>query len=286
MNRRNKGLSECFAELLGTALLVFFGVGSVHVAVLSGMSMGIWQIAIVWGIVIALAIYTVGAISGAHLNPAVTLAMAVFNRFSWRKVIPFITAQLIGAFLAAVLLFTLFSGMIRTFEQQHDIIRGEKGSERSAMIYGEYFPNPDVRDAKGWTDHVVSMPQAMLAEILGTACLLMMIMALSDPNNKGNAGGFLAPLFIGLTVAICISVFAPLTQACFNPARDFGPRIVAYLAGWKEIAIPGPRGGFFTVYILAPILGGFLGAVVYQYGIAPAHRALMKESSNDSGENK
>ena len=140
MNQSNKLGAECFAEILGTAMLVFFGIGSVHVAVLSGMQTGIWQIAIVWALVISLAIYAVGAISGAHLNPAVTIALAVFDHFPARKVIPYIVAQMMGAILAAVVLFVLFGGIIHNFERQNNIVRGEAGSERSAMIYGEYFP--------------------------------------------------------------------------------------------------------------------------------------------------
>ena len=78
------------------------------------------------------------------------------------------------------------------------------------------------------------------------------------------------PLFIGLTVSIIIAVVAPLTQAGLNPARDFGPRLFAYFAGWGSVAIPGPRGGFFTVYILSPFLGAVVGAGLYQFILRPA----------------
>jgi glycerol uptake facilitator protein len=99
---------------------------------------------------------------------------------------------------------------------------------------------------------------------LGTAILAMVVMAVTEP---GNAGGprNLAPVFIGLTVTALICIIAPLTQACFNPARDFGPRLFAYLAGWGEIALPGPRGyGFLTVYIVSPIAGAVIGVGLYQ----------------------
>jgi glycerol uptake facilitator protein len=104
----------------------------------------------------------------------------------------------------------------------------------------------------------------MLAETLGTLILALAVFALTDPRNRDAPAAKLAPVFIGLTVAILISVIAPLTQACFNPARDFGPRLVAYFAGWGEIALPGPRPtGFFTVYIIAPILGAVLGGALW-----------------------
>jgi glycerol uptake facilitator protein len=96
------------------------------------------------------------------------------------------------------------------------------------------------------------------------------VFALTDPRNRERPLSGLAPCVIGLTVAAIIVVVAPATQAGLNPARDFGPRIVAWLAGYGEIAIPGPRGGFFTVYILAPMLGAVGGAAFWQYVLRTA----------------
>lgn len=247
----------------------FFGVGVVHAATLCGTQGGLWQVAVVWALAITLAIYAVGAVSGAHLNPAVTLALATFRDLPWRKVPAYITAQLAGAVVAAATLYFLFSGAIAHFEKQNGIVRGEPGSELSACCYGEYFPNPGVQKAFGWKDSVVPIHVAMLGEMIGTAFLMFMICALTDSVRKD--AGFRAaftPIFVGLTVATCISIIAPLTQAGFNPARDFGPRLFAWFAGWKEIAIPGPRGGFFIVYILSPIIGAVLGGGIYRYLLA------------------
>jgi glycerol uptake facilitator protein len=265
---------RCLAELAGTFLLVFFGCGSVHVAVLTGAHVGLWQVAIVWGVGVALAIYATAGISGAHLNPAITLAFAVYRKFSWARVGPYIASQLAGAILAAVVLSILFSGIMAEFETAQHITRGAPGSELSAQVYGEYFPNPGT--AKGWSAGAVSHTQAMLAEGLGTAFLAMFIFALTEPRNHA-APRWLVPAFIGLTVSIIIAVVAPLTQAGLNPARDFGPRLWAWLAGWGDVAIPGPRGGFFTVYILSPVLGAMVGAGLYQLllrgGLAPENAA-------------
>jgi glycerol uptake facilitator protein len=109
----------------------------------------------------------------------------------------------------------------------------------------------------------------MLAEGIGTAFLAFFVFAVTDPKNRSGPGKRLLPVFIGLTVSIVISVVAPLTQAGLNPARDFGPRLFACLAGWGAIAIPGPCGGFFTVYILSPTIGAVLGSAVYQYALRP-----------------
>ena len=261
---------QCLAELIGTFILVFFGVGSVHTAVLTGAQAGIWQVAVVWGVAIALAIYATGAVSGAHMNPAITVAMSLFRRFPIRKAPLYVAAQLAGAVLAAATLYGLYGNVLRDFESASGIVRGQPGSERSAMCYGEYFPNPGMAGAARasgmkWGDSSVSETQAMLAEGIGTAFLAFFVFAVTDRRNAGGPGGRLLPLFIGFAVAIIISVLAPLTQAGLNPARDFGPRLFAYFQGWGAVAIPGPRGGFFTVYILAPVLGAVAGSAVYQY---------------------
>ena len=94
-------LRKCLAEVAGTFILVFFGVGSVHAAVLTGAQQGLWQVAVVWGVAISLAIYATGALSGAHMNPAMTASFAVFRGFPWRQVPAYVLSQFVGAFLAA-----------------------------------------------------------------------------------------------------------------------------------------------------------------------------------------
>jgi glycerol uptake facilitator protein len=269
---------ECIGEMLGTFILVLFGVGAVHAAVLTGAQGGLWQVAMVWGLAIALAIYAVGAISGAHINPAMTIAFATFRKFPIRKVAPYVLSQLVGAFLAAALLYALYGGVISRFEQSHGLVRGQAGSERSAMVYGDYFPNPIAQDT---SPDAVSLVQAMLAEGVGTAMLAFFVFAMTDRHNPGRPNGTLFALFIGLGVSIIISIIAPLTQAGLNPARDFGPRLFSYFAGWGSIAIPGPRGGFFTVYILAPVLGGLVGAAGYEFLLHPAMRATITAAKSE-----
>jgi glycerol uptake facilitator protein len=261
--RRSSLVGECLSEVLGTFVLVFFGVGAVNAAVLTGAQTGLWQVAVVWGIAIALAIYTTGAVSGSHINPAITVAMAAWRGFPKRKVGPYVLAQLVGAFLASLVLYGLFRGFIPPFEAAHGIVRGQPGSELSAMVFGQYFPNPVLSGTTAEAFQKVSLGTAMLAEGIGTAFLACFVFAVTEPRN-GQASRFMAPALIGLSVAIIISIVAPITQGGLNPARDLGPRLVSLLFGWGEIAIPGPRNGFFTVYILSPIIGAVLGAGVYQ----------------------
>ena len=274
---------KCIAEFFGTYLLVFLGCGVVHGAVLTGSLAGLWQVAIVWGVAVMLAIYVTGSTSGAHINPAMTLAFALRGRFSWPLVVPYIASQLIGAFAAAATLFVLFGPFLEAKEREKQVTRGGPGSEVTAMCYGEYFPSPGPLAAapgpyseQAARELAAMVPEstAVLAEALGTLLLALVVFAVTDPRNNGGPGTNLAPVFIGLTIAALIAAIAPLTQACFNPARDFGPRLFAYLAGWGSVAIPGPTpNGFLTVYIIAPIVGAAAGACLYDGILRPRKHA-------------
>ncbi|KAL7747361.1 hypothetical protein RI367_007264 [Sorochytrium milnesiophthora] len=265
------------AEFFGTFLMVLIGVGSVCSAVLTGALMGLWQVAVVWGFGVAISIYATADISGAHLNPAVTFTMALFHRytaFRWRDVGPYILAQVAGATTAGAVLYGVWAPVIAHFETQHGIVRGQPGSERSAMVMGEYFPNPGAFSpsdtvTQAALDLLVIPARAILVEALGTGILMCVIFCLTDRCNKITPAGF-APFFIGFTVAVLIAIFAPLTQAGWNPARDFGPRLVAAMAGWGSVAIPGPRNGFW-VYIVGPFIGAPLGGALY-FGTLRRHQ--------------
>ena len=276
------------AEFLGTFLLIFFGCGAVHAAVLTGAQSGLWQVAIVWGVAIMLAIYAIDAVSGAHINPAITIAFALWRGFPKANILPYIGAQLAGAFVAAAALFILFEPHLAAKEAAKGVVRGQPGSEMTAMCYGEYYPAPgSLGDGDGPyspEDHaklksLMSQGRAFVAEVLGTMILAFVVFAVTDPRNSGSPLNNTAPVFIGLTVSALISVIAPLTQACFNPARDFGPRLFASFAGWGSVALPGLSDpGWLTVYIMAPIAGAVLGGGLYDFAIRPAHPSNEDET--------
>jgi glycerol uptake facilitator protein len=273
---------ELIGETLGTFMLVLFGCGSVAVSVLFNAHQGLAQIALVWGIGVALAIYVTRHLSCAHLNPAVTVAMVIGRRMNLNKLPVYLCGQFIGATLAGLVIYLLFGPSISSFESSHNIVRGSAESVLTAKMFGEYYALPG-------SAAVVSMPLAIGAEAFGSFLLILMIFALTEGCNIGRPDNTIAPLFIGLTVTSVICLIAPLTQAGLNPARDFGPRLVAWLTGWGAAAFPDHSGGFFFVYILAPIIGGIFASLFFVYFIEPA----MKHSSdscncvnNNSGNNK
>ena len=277
-----RGSSRAFiGEVVGTYILVLLGIGSVAAAVATGAQMGLWQVAVVWAFGVALAIYVTANASGAHLNPAVSLAFAIFRRsdFSFRMLPLYWTAQLIGAILAGVTILAVFSTFIVRFETDNGIARGEPGSQLSAMMFGEYFPNPAMYGTGPDAAALISPVGAAFVEGFGTAILALVIFSLTDRRNAGLSTKNMTPLLIGFTVAALISLFAPLTQAGWNPARDFGPRLVAFFAGWGSVAIPGPSNGFW-VYIVGPMIGAPVGAAVHEFLVRPG---LERIASSDNG---
>ncbi|MDD5596239.1 MAG: aquaporin family protein [Candidatus Omnitrophica bacterium] len=261
-------IREFFGELIGTFIIVIFGCGAIAVSVLFSAYQGLFQVAAIWGIGVTLAIYVSRALSCAHLNPAISIAFVLAKRMPAKKLLHYLFGQFLGAFLAACVLYILFSGSIIKFEAMNNIIRGTPESIRTAMIFADYFPNPAFEKMS----IVVSLFNAFTAECFGTFLLVFFILCLTEGCNVGRPDSSIVPAFIGGAVAGIICIISPLTQAGLNPARDFAPRLFAYLAGYKTIAIPGASGGFLSVYILAPIVGGIIASFVFVKLLEP----LMK----------
>src|SRR5471030_2796889 len=216
---------QCIAEFLGTGLIIFFGAGCVAALKLAGAAFGQWEMSIVWGFGVAMAIYLTAAISGAHLSPAVTVALCLFANFEGRKVLPYIIAQVAGAFCAAALVYGLYYNLFFDFEQSHNMVRGSVESLDLAGIFSTY-PNPHI-----------SVLQAFLVETVITAIL----------------------------IAVIGASMGPLTGFALNPARVFGPKVFAYFAGWGKVAFTGARDiPYFLVPIFGPLIGASLGAFGYK----------------------
>ena len=219
---------QCIAEFLGTGLLIFFGVGCVAALKVAGASFGQWEISIIWGLGVAMAIYLTAGVSGAHLNPAVTIALWLFACFDGRKVVPFIISQFAGAFCAAALVYGLYYNLFLDYETTHHMVRGSVESLDLAGIFSTY-PNPHI-----------NFVQAFAVEMVITAILMGVILALTDDGN-GVPRGPLAPLLIGLLIAF------------------------AWLAGWGDVAFTGGKDiPYFLVPLCAPVVGAALGAFSYR----------------------
>lgn len=260
---------EFIAELIGTFVFILFGICCVSAAAIMGAQQGLWQVAVIWGFGLALAIYAVGPISGGHLNPAVTLSFALLRpkSFPMRKLGFYWLAQFTGAFFAGIANLVIYRPVIDNYEIENGIVRGEMGSERSAMVFGEYFVNPALYPG----NYTLYQPLgAFFVEVFGTAVFMFLIMALTSPALPDSFRKNGTPFFIGMSVASLISLYAPITQGCFNPARDFGPRIVAAIGGWGSIAFPGPQSGFW-VYLFGPIIGAPIGAAIYDLFLETAY---------------
>ncbi|QXO18451.1 MULTISPECIES: MIP/aquaporin family protein [Vibrio] len=243
-------LGQCIAEFIGTGLLIFFGVGCVAALVLTGAQFGQWEVSIMWGFAVAIAIYCTAGVSGAHINPAVTIALAVFHGFEKEKVIPYIAAQLLGAFSAAALVYALFGPLFTDYEIAHNFTRGSEEALATAGIFSTY-PNP-----------ALSFSGAFAVEFVITAVLMFVILALGDERN-GASRGAMNPLLIGILIAIIGGSLGPLTGFAMNPARDFGPKLFAYLAGW-DYALSGAKDiPYFIVPIVATICGACFGGWLY-----------------------
>jgi glycerol uptake facilitator protein len=255
---------QCLAEFVGTFIVILIGDGAVAAAVMTNQLDG-WGVAMMWGLAVTFGIYVAGPVSGAHFNPAVTITMAVFRDFPRSRILPFILSQIAGAFTGAAAVYGMWHGYWPRVLEKIGVEVGAPGSQKLMMIFSCFYPNPGGIGVDASAMATVSPGGAFFIEVLLTMFLLLMIFALTEPDNPGMPQAGLGPLFIGLTVTAIVGVGGSLTMDAVNPVRDFGPRLFAWVIGFGRIAFPGPRGNEWWLYIVAPIIGGLIGAAVYRY---------------------
>ena len=248
-------------EFIGTAFLIVVGEGVVATDVLLNKTSDKMMITTAWGLAVALAVYVCGRLSGGHLNPAVTLSLAVRGEFSRSRVLPYCSAQFLGAFVGAVIVFVDYGIAFQAFEHNNEIVRGamEGGKLVGPAAGGAgVFANYPLFDAI-WRN--------FFSEFLGTAVLLLGVRALTDKRNAG-PGGFMEPLALGALIwAIGLSL-GGLTGYAINPARDFGPRVASAVMGWGP-AVFQSHNYYFWIPIVAPLAGGLAGTYLYDLAIRP-----------------
>ena len=248
---------EAAAEFFGTFILIAFGIGVVAQTVLSKNANGsVLSINIGWGIAVMLGIYTAGGISGAHLNPAVTVALAVHRAFPWSKVLPYTIAQIAGAFIASAVVFVTYREALGAFDGG---LRMVEGATATAGIFATY-PQSYLSIAGGFVDQVV-----------GTMLLMIGVMAVTDQKNVAPPAWLTGPLVGLLVVAIGVA-FGFNAGYAINPARDFGPRLFTFVAGWGS-GVFTAGGGWWWVPVAAPIVGAILGAFLYDLFVNKHHVA-------------
>lgn len=259
------------AEMVGTAFLVIFTTGAVvnATATAAGTS-SLTEINLLSGLGLVLGILLAGPRSGAHLNPAISLAVAINRPTSlpWFKLPIYWAAQLAGGVAGGGLVYGAWQVPIRTFERVQGIVRGTDASAISAGSFTCYFPAPGAisPNTNQWVNETVSHVTAFLCEAIGTAILACVVAGVLDRRVAKHIDkeSVIRALVIGLTLFMVETLLGPLTTGCFNPARDFGPRLVTLFAGWGRVAIPGPRTGFW-IYIVAPLVGGPIGMAFYDH---------------------
>jgi glycerol uptake facilitator len=238
-------IGELAAEFAGTMILILVGVGVVAQVVAGGIG-NHDSIAWAWGLGVVLGIYVAGRISGAHLNPAVTLALAVFGGFSWRKVLPYSLAQTAGAFVAALLVRWNYTEVLTKADPGHTL--------KTQGIFST-LPGNGALPVHEWG--------AFRDQIIGTAILLFLVLAVTDMRNSSPLGN-MAPVVVGLIVVAIGMAWGTDAGYAINPARDFGPRLAEFFTGYGTAFRDQYGNLYFWVPIIAPLIGGLLGAGLYK----------------------
>ena len=248
---------EVLAEFLGTLVLIVFGIGVVAQVVLGGGNNGQYlSINIGWGLAVTMGVYVAGGVSGAHLNPAVTVAAAAFRGFPWSKVVPFVIAQTAGAFVASAIVYVTYHDALTHFDGG---LRQVTGPLATAGIFATY--------PQAW----LSTMSGLVDQIVGTALLVGTILAITDQRNVAPPTN-LAPIVVGMLVVVIGATYGLNAGYAINPARDFGPRLFTAVAGWGG-GVFTAGDGWWWVPIVGPIVGGLAGGFVYTSAIERHHPA-------------
>jgi glycerol uptake facilitator protein len=244
---------ELLAEFLGTLVLIALGDGVVAMVVLfdpgtpgAVVHGGYTNITLGWGLAVLMGLCLAGRVSGGHLNPAVTLALAVFRDFPWRKVLPYMAAQLAGAFGGAALVYLNYLPAFRKFDP-------DLSNPATVSVFATAPSFPDA-----WA-------HGLLDQVVGTALLIGLVLAILEPKDPFTSPA-LQPLMVALVVVAIGVSWGGMHGYAINPARDLGPRLFTLAAGFRHT---GFADGVFLVPIVGPLLGGLLGALVYDSMIRP-----------------
>jgi len=248
MLKRRTFVGELSAEFLGTFFILLFGIAAVVQAyAYPGGLYTTSNIPWAWGFAVGLGVYVAGGLSGAHLNPAVTLAFAVRRDFPWRKVVPYWIAQIFGAFVAAALDY---------WNYHSTIVHLDPGKTFKSQFF--FSTQPQASPAAGH----IGLWGGFRDEIILTAVLVCLIFALIDERNQAPLAN-MGPLLIGFLIVAIGFAFGQNSGWAINPARDFGPRLLSWFAGYASAWKDEYGSIYFWVPIIGPLIGGVLGGCIY-----------------------
>jgi MIP family channel proteins len=257
---------ELSAEFLGTLILMVFGLGVNAQTTLSARTAGdFFTVNLGWGLAVTMGVFVAGGVSGAHLNPAVTLAFAATKRFPWRKVLPYIFVQMLAAFIGAFIVYLTYFEALQNYDSGIRYITGQQGT---AGIFST-FPQP----------FLSNFPGGFVDQVLGTGLLVLMIFAMIDRRNT--PAGNLEPVMIGSIVLLVGMTFGFNAGYAINPARDLGPRIFMAVGGWGPEVFT-VAGYWWWVPVVAPCVGGVLGGFVYDAVVTRHHPASVSAPSTET----
>ncbi|XP_056461391.1 aquaporin-7 isoform X2 [Gadus chalcogrammus] len=256
---RSRFIRVGLAEALCTYVMMVFGLGSVAQVVTGHGAFGQYlSINIGFGLGVTMGVHVGGSVSGAHMNAAVSLAMCMFGRLAWKMLPVYVFAQFLGSFLAAATIYTVFNDAIFDFGDGNLTTTGAKAT---AGIFATY-PAP-----------YLSLQSGFIDQVLGTAMLLLCLTALSDQRNKPAARGS-ESLMVGLLVMLIGVSLGSNSGYPINPTRDLAPRLFTAVAGWgNEVFRAG--NGWWWVPVVAPLLGGVMGAGLYKALVELHHPAIV-----------
>ncbi|GAA3775820.1 MIP/aquaporin family protein [Streptomyces coacervatus] len=255
-------VGELSAEFLGTMILILFGCGVVAQVVAGGYG-DHDSIAWAWGLGVTMGVYVAARLSGAHINPAVTLALACFKGFEWKKVVPYWVAQTAGAFVAALLVRWNYTEVLAKTDPGHTI--------KTQGVFST-LPGNGVLP--------VSELGALRDQVIGTAILVLVIFAVTDLLNTP-PGANMAPFIIGLLVVAIGMAWGTDAGYAINPARDLGPRLASYFTGYGTAWRDQYGNLYFWVPIIGPLVGGPVGAAIYKLFISPFLTGTEEQEPGD-----
>lgn len=309
VNNSNLTLRDMSAEFLGTMVLMLFGLGVNAQVTLGKVSVPLSEgelgryvgkitefqygdylsINFGWGVAVMLAVYVAGGVTGAHINPAVTIAMACRRTLPWNRVVPFIAAQMLGAFVASAIVYGVYYEQIRNLEAveaaESGVVAGVDNSRHqdnlsqgasqhtmaTAGIFGTYprsFSSPAPETISNWT--------GLLDQIVGTALLLLVICAVGDVRNLAPQSN-IGPMVVGALVLMIGLSFGSNCGYAINPARDLSPRLFTYVAGWGSQVFKDPNTLWYLVPVVGPIVGGIIGVYTYDQLISRFYESESEE---------